>query len=552
MAKSPLMSALRAAYNIAQLSRKTGIPVDELSGMMRDCVSLNHRISRRHLLQGGLAMGSAIVAASYPRQPVWAQTSARSSILIVGAGLAGLTAGYRLKQAGVQTDIIEATNRIGGRVRSLNKTLGTATITELGGEFIDSSHVTVLTLATELGLIAIDLLNVQQGLVAQTFFFQGRRVSVEQLAQDMIILSEKIDLARNQIGDVVTYKSFNQRASELDATSLAAYLEQAQITPLLQQAINIAYLAEFGLDTEEQSSLNLISLIGTDVGKFKIYGESDERYQIQGGNNQITNQLAANLSNSIETGIALESINILSDGRYRVGLRAGQSAFERVYERILLTIPFSTLRNVQINANLPPLKQYAINQLGYGTNAKVLTSYRSRIWKDLYQSSAETYTDLNYQTSWEASPFSTGSNSVVTFFLGGTSGLAIGSGVPNSHAAPFVNQFNNVFQGVKNDRLNSKAFRAYWPGERYALGSYSCYLVGQWTRIRGVEGEKVGNLYFAGEHTSLDNQGYMEGSCETGETAAISILKDLGLKAAADALTKTRSGQSVTRKNRFF
>jgi len=60
----------------------------------------------------------------------------------------------------------------------------------------------------------------------------------------------------------------------------------------------------------------------------------------------------------------------------------------------------------------------------------------------------------------------------------------------------------------------------------------------------GVEGERVGNLYFAGEHTSLENQGYMEGGCETGQRAAFEILQDLGLTSSVDALN-TRSASSL-------
>jgi monoamine oxidase len=61
--------------------------------------------------------------------------------------------------------------------------------------------------------------------------------------------------------------------------------------------------------------------------------------------------------------------------------------------------------------------------------------------------------------------------------------------------------------------------------------SYACYLPGQWTSICGAEGERVGNLHFAGEHTSLDFQGFMEGGCESGQRAAQEILVDLGLAA---------------------
>lgn len=541
MAKSPLMAMLQRACQIAQKSHQTRIPIDELVGMKSAHLSANFPISRRRLLRGGLMVGSALITSSWPRQPVSAQ-SGNSPILIVGGGLSGLTAAYRLSQAGVRTDIIEATNRIGGRVRSLNKTCGTGTLTELGGEFINSDQVTIITLATELGLNLVDLNLYEEGLISESYFFRGQRISLEKLATDFSPLAKQISEDYAKIGSP-TYQSSSQEAIQLDNISLAEYIDRGETSSYVRQAIRVAYTLEYGRDIDEQSCLNLINLMGTEEGQFNILGDSDEQYQVAGGNQQILNKLASRLLGSLETGISLESIHQLSDGRYRVSLRSGATFFDRVYERILLTIPFSVLRNIPLNVNnLSPDKQNAIQELGYGTNSKLLTAYRSRIWKDVYRSTADTYTDLGYQSSWEASPFTPGNIGVVTAFSGGTVGLSIGSGNREDQARRFLQQFDRVFQGVTNERIG-QAVRAYWSGEMYQRGSYSCYLVGQWTKIRGLEGERVGNLYFAGEHTSPNYQGYMEGACESGEIAAISILSDLGLQAAAQALQNKRNSQ---------
>ncbi len=92
--------------------------------------------------------------------------------------------------------------------------------------------------------------------------------------------------------------------------------------------------------------------------------------------------------------------------------------------------------------------------------------------------------------------------------------------------------------------IPSQAIRSYWPGDPFVRGSYFCYKPGEWTRFYGLEGERVGNIYFAGSHTSLENQGYMEGGCESGEVAAMEILDDLGLTATTEALRIKQSVQS--------
>jgi monoamine oxidase len=545
------MAMLRRAASIAQKSRETGIPADELLGMLSDGIP-NSRLSRRRLLHGGLAAAGAVAAATFTRDGggAFAQQGGRSPILVVGAGIAGLTAAYRLRQAGVRADIIEATNRLGGRIRTIPKVAGTQIYAELGGEYIDTGHTNLISLATELGLRAVDLLDVQRGLVKDTFFLQGRRFSLEQLIADFAPLATKINADLEAVGDEISYLDFTEEAERLDNLSIAQYLDQADTSTIVRQLLRIAYTVEYGRDPEEQSALNLLFLIGSEPDSFELYGNSDERYQIDGGNSQIINRLAAQLSGSIEVGTVLEAITLLPDGRYRVSLRSGQSAFDRTYERVLLTLPFSTLRDVRINVPLPQAKRRAIEQLGYGTNSRLVTGYRSRIWRELYRSTASVYSDLEFQTTSEATPFAPTPNGLISTLTGGRQGLSIGAGTPEDQAQRFLNQIERVFPGVRNLR-SGKAVRAYWPGERFFKGSYSCYLVGQWTQMYGVEGERVGNLYFAGEHTSLENQGYMEGGCETGQRAAFEILQDLGLIVAADALNaRTASSLNSRRPSR--
>ncbi|MFB8796249.1 MAG: NAD(P)/FAD-dependent oxidoreductase [Microcoleus sp.] len=544
MAKSALMAMLRHASSIAQKSMETGIPADEMLGMISDRPA-NFRISRRHLLHGGLAAAGAVAAATLTGEGegAFAQQQGRSPILVVGGGIAGLTAAYRLRQGGVRADLIEATNRIGGRIRTVPKVARTEISADVGGEFIDSGHSNLISLATELGLRAIDLAQVQSGFVKDAFFLEGRRFSVQQLIADFAPLASKIQGDLRAVGGNISYLDFTETAEKLDNISIAEYLEKAETSTAIRQLLRIAYVTEYGRDVEEQSALNLLFLIAAQADNFSLYGDSDKRYQIDGGNSQIVNRLASQLSGSIEVGTALEAITILPDGRYRVSLRSGQSTFDRTYERVLLTLPFSTLREVKINVPLPQPKRRAIEQLGYGTNSKLVTGYRSRIWREVYQSTASVFTDLGFQNTWEATPFAPTANGLVTNFTGGQQGLAMGSGVPEDQAQRFLGQFERVFPGVKNLRTG-KAVRAFWPGERFSKGSYACYLVGQWTQMYTVEGEQVGNLYFAGEHTSLENQGYMEGGCETGQRAAVEILQDLGLTVAANALT-ARSASSL-------
>lgn len=525
MVRSPLIDLVHRAYKVAHLSNKSGLPPNEL------IERLDQKVSRRRLLYGGLAVASAITVTALDS---WKDSSAAmatiSPVLVVGAGIAGLTAAYRLTQTGVPVSIIEARNHIGGRIQSLSNAAGTFTIVELGGEFIDSDHTAMLNLVNELGLKTGDLVASASGLVTNTWYFEGRSVPLAEIVTAFKPLAQQIEKDVASTGNIISYKSYNQAAQTLDNTSISDYLNRYCQNSTLQQLIRIAYVAENGREVDEQSCLNLLLLIGTGttIDTFSIYGQSDQRYQVIGGNQQVPQRLAERLAGRIETGTVLESIRTLPDGRYRVSLRADNRTFDRTYERILLTLPFSTLRTVRLAVDLPPVKRRAIKQLGYGTNAKLITAYQERIWRTHYRSTASVYSDLGFQNTWESTPFAPVTSGLITDFTGGRKGLSLGKNTPEAQAQILLPQLNKISPGISALR-QGRAIRAYWPGEVYTRGSYSCLLVGQYTTIVGSQAERVGNLFFAGEHCSLSAPGYMQGGCETGEAAAQEILQDLGV-----------------------
>lgn len=524
MARSPLIKILHQAYKVAQISRKSGIPPAEVIGI------LNEKISRRRLIQGGLALAGAAAATTFRRDShIAVAKSGISPVLVVGAGIAGLTAAYRLRKAGVPVNIIEARNRVGGRIRTLPNAAGTKIKAELGGEFIDTNDVCMRGLAKELGFKLVDLFDVLKGLIPATFFFEGRQVPIEEIVQDFAPAAQQIEADLTAIENFESYAIPDPATAALDKVSLSEYLERLPTTPTLRKILEVAYILWEGREAQEQSCINLLYNIGIEPGNFSLYGESDERYQVEGGNDQIPRRLAEILADSIETGTALESLSRLSDGRYQVSLRSGGRTVERKYERVLLALPFSVLRTIDLKVDLPPAKKLAINTFGYGSNSKLITGYQSRLWRDRYKSSGGVYTDLSFQSTWEATPFAPGPEGLITNFTGGRQGLALGTATPEVQAQRFVPQLERVFPGISAKRLPG-AVRAYWAGEQYSRGSYSTYLVGQYTQMYGAQGERVGNLFFAGEHCSLESWGFMEGGCETGEAAASEILEDLGVQ----------------------
>jgi monoamine oxidase len=218
-----------------------------------------------------------------------------------------------------------------------------------------------------------------------------------------------------------------------------------------------------------------------------------------------------------------------ADGRYRLTFEQGGATREVRAERAVLTLPFTMLREVELDLPLPAVKRKAIAELGYGTNAKLMVGFSERIWRTRGGSNGSVLSDLPFQLSWESTRLQPGQGGIVVGYAGGRRGLELGRGTAAEQAASFAQEFERVFPGAAALRTGEARF--HWPSFPWAKGSYACYRPGQWTSIAGAEGERVGHLHFAGEHTSADFQGYMEGGAESGARAAREILEDLGIAA---------------------
>lgn len=532
MPRSPLFRAVLRAANEARWSVRSNRPPQEVVERWRDAA-----ISRRRVLWGGAATGAliALQGCRAVRKP--APGPAKPEVLVVGAGIAGLTAAYRLHQAGVNVRVLEAQERVGGRMFSLRGHFADDQVAELGGELIDTGHEHLRGLCGELGLVLDDLRAGDVGLSSDVWHFAGHNRKEAEVVEAFSHLLPAIEKATAPLGDDgVTYSAPGAGGSglALDRQSIAEWLAAAGVRGWFHDLLDVAYTTEYGLEIGDQSSLNFLQMIGADADSFEVFGESDERFHVHGGNDQVPSELARRLGTPVETGRRLVALAERSDGRYE-GTFEGNGAGTVVADHVVLAIPFTLLREVDIKVALPEVKQRAIKELGYGTNAKLMMGFSSRVWRTKDHAAGGSFSDLSYQSTWECSRGQSGTSGILTNFVGGRHGVELGEGTPSWQAEKCVADLEKVFPGVAAARAGMTEARFHWPTFPFTRGSYASYRVGQYTTICGAEGERVKNLHFAGEHTSLEAQGYMEGGCASGEAVAVEILEDLGLRKKADA-----------------
>src|SRR4051794_4755067 len=450
-------------------------------------------------------------------------------IAVVGGGLAGLTATYRLKQAGFVAKLYEASNdRLGGRCWS-DTFPGSNLIYEHGGELIDQSHTDVRQLAQELGLNLVNLLASETNGSEAFHLFDGQFYSQTEATNDLKGIWQQIHSDVSAASYPTQWNLNTQRGRELDAMSITDWIKKyvpGGTGSKLGQLLDVAYNIEYGGECSVQSSLNMLYLLGySGQGNLRIFGPSNEKYHTIGGNDQIPELLAAKLNGQINPGYVLTAVkqNATSPETWTLSFANGKT---KVADHVVIAIPFSTLRSVDLTkAGFEQRKMRAINELGMGTNSKMHVGFKNRFWRDL-GSNGETYADTGYQNTWEVSRGQAGPAGLLVDYTGGKIGASFGSGTPSSRAKQFLSQIEPLLPGATAN-WDGNATIDYWAGNEWTKGSYSYWKVGQYQAFAGMEGAEQNGCHFAGEHTSIDFQGYLQGGVESGGGAAPGVVQAL-------------------------
>ncbi len=525
MPRTPLANLLKdAAAVVAEAQVRQLPPAHILEEQQNKSQS---RVSRRDFLKAATAVGAVALG---PRLHL-ANAATAPRIVIVGAGLAGLAAAYQLKKAGYVAQVYEAADRIGGRCWTHRDYWNNGQISEHGGELIDQSHTAIRQLAQELGLRLDNLLKAEKNGTEPFYYFDGQPYTYAQAVDDLNGIYQKMRRDVSEASYPTLYDSYTQRGWELDHLSIVDWINETVpggIDSKLGQLLDVAYNIEYGGECTDQSALNLLYLMGySGQGQLRLFGPSNEKYHVVGGNDQIPTRLAAALPGQINTGQELIAIKQNTNGTYTLTFKSGKRMQDVTADKVILALPFSILRySVDYSkAAFSDLKKIAITQQGMGTNSKFQMQFTNRHWETL-GNNGDTFADNGYQNTWEVSRGQSGVSGILNNYTGGNIGASYGSGTITTRAQQVLGLIEPVLPGL-SAKWNGKVALDFWPGYKWTRGSYSYWKVGQYTLFSGVERKTEGNCYFAGEHTSVDFQGYLNGAVDSGYNAANAIVASL-------------------------
>jgi monoamine oxidase len=492
-------------------------------------------ISRRGALVGaGALAASALGVAKAPR----AVAARDASVVVIGAGLGGLACTYRLHRHGVAATLYEAQERLGGRCFSIRGFFRADQTAEHGGQYIDSRHRHIRSLAKELGIGLVDTF--EQSFPAgnlDPLWLDGALRDPAEVFAEFDLFIDRLRADYRRVGRYF-YNQAGPEAVAFDQMTMTEWFEAnlpGGAGSLLGRALGVFMQGFFGLEPDDMSAINLFE------GFVVPYPGADERFRVAGGNDMIVQGLRDALpTEAIRTGHALQAAWLRGDGR--VGLRFSGLAGEVVADRVVFALPFTVLRDLDLSRlPLSARKRRAIAELAMGTNAKLnlqlRRSFAALNWTGSFQS------DEPHYVTWDSTYGQTNpapATPVLTVYNGGREGASYPTDVAHARASLRVmaDVLANLERGVPGvtNAWNGLAFLDSWVDDPWVRGSYAGFGPGQYTGFWGFLGLPEGPVHFAGEHTSTFSQGYLNGGVESGERAAREVMNALGIPSGEVAL----------------
>jgi monoamine oxidase len=483
------------------------------------------------------------------------QARAGERVAIVGAGIAGLVTALRLQDAGIASTVYESSSRVGGRMHSERGYWNQGQHTEWCGAMVDSLHENIRGLARRFGLGLLDTHAARPPRARDTCYLDGRYYSMADADRDFGKIYPILQSQLDAIPSATTYANATPTARKLDAMSMSDWIARyapGGMKSQLGRLIAQSYWNEYGRDTGELSAVNLVAQLGSQRHyardrEMNVLGYSDQRYILADGSQALPEAIARALpAGSILFERNLIALRRLPRGTYELRFDRGGSTETAYADRVVLAIPFVVLRAVDTSgAGFDSAKDNAIQNLGYGYHTKLHLQFDRRAWMRSphpwpQATNGQIWTTLRVQSALDYSLGQSGSDGLIEVFTAGGPAMldtppmpyahAGDSGAVDRHVRSFFDELDHIWPGV-SATWNGKATFGNAQADPNIRASYSCWLVGQCTTIAGHEARPQGRVHFAGEHTSLAYQGFMEGGAESGVRAAAEILADYRIRA---------------------
>lgn len=487
-------------------------------------------MERRQFLKGTLAASAGLLIS---QTPAWARPrlgrESGKRVVVIGAGFSGLTCAHELKAAGYDVTVLEARNRVGGRVLSFNAANKNEYIkgrnVEGGAELIGSNHPAWVNFAEQFKFEWLDVTEEEEG--AQfPIVIDGKLLGYEEAGK----VWEEMEAALNKLNElaapVLEDEPWNTPdAAKLDAMNTAAWIEKLDVSPVCKRAMWINQTSDNGQDAGKQSLLG--QLASVKGGQLEKYWTESEVYRCKGGNDQLARKLAEGIGAGRLT-LELPASEISLKGQNVIVTAKDGRTIE--CDDVVLAVPPPTWKKITFNPGLPA----AMNPQ-MGVNTKWLAHVKARFWETHTPKLCQYALSDGYnQQTWDATDAQgpvdeTNGGACMTGFSGGPMAEKALAMSKEEREAAFSAQYEAFYPGFGENKVATRYMD--WPKEAWTGASYSFPAPGQVTTVGPMmaKAHMGGKLHIAGEHACYKFVGYMEGALSSGAAIAKRLAKRDGV-----------------------
>ncbi len=470
--------------------------------------------ARRDFLKASIAASTGILLSGCATPG--AETSAKPNgkkVVIIGAGFAGLACAYELRSVGYDVTVLEARNRVGGRVLSFNDMVP-GKIVEGGGELIGSNHHTWIAYAAKFRLKFREIKGDDE--LSAPLVIGGKKLD-DAAAKKLL---EQLDAGLATLNDAAKVVNVEQPwltpdAATLDARTMADWLAKLEADRDTKRLIRAEWESNNGMAFERQSYLAFLAMVAG--GGYDKFWTDSETCRCMQGNGVLAQRIAKALGSRVHLGEPVTAVTGGAGGQAMVTTDAGN---RYMADEVVIAVPPSVWDRIRFSPALPA----EITNPQMGVNLKYLAAVKRRYWKD-QKLSADSQSDGDIPMTWEGTEDQGGDNGAeLTIFAGGPAAEHIRARPPIERSAFFAAELEKLYPGYKDNFLSARFMD--WPSEQFTRAGYSFPAPRQITTLGKQLYDGVGAIHFAGEHTSYGFPGYMEGGLSSG----VSLAKRLAQK----------------------